>query len=250
MKKQISLIAVLSIAVLLAGCAFYIPSGLRSVVTGSGSVTRENREVGGFNAVSLNGAGELTITQGEKESLVIEAEDNLLPLITSQVRNGVLVIGFDSERFGAAVHPTKSIKFNLSVKELNSIVVAGAGLVRSEGLKSDRLTVTVDGAGLVRLNGVEATEVSTTMNGAGNVELAGNVVRQAASLNGLGSYQTHDLNSKNAQVTVSGAGGATLRADENLDVNINGAGSVTFYGNPRVTQNITGVGVVRRASGQ
>ena len=250
MKKQIGLIAITLTAVLLAGCSFYIPSRLGRAVNGSGIVTRENREVGGFNAVSLNGAGEVTITQGEKEALVIEAEDNLLPLIKSEVRNGVLVIGFDSDHLGALVHPTKPIKFDLSVKELKSIVVAGAALVRSEGLRSDRLTVTVDGAGLVKLNRVEATEVSTTMNGAGNVELAGNVVRQVATLNGLGHYETHDLSSKNAQVTVNGAGGATLRADENLNVSINGAGSVTFYGNPRVTQNITGVGVVRRASGQ
>ncbi len=250
MRKQISLIAFLSIVVLLAGCTFYIPSGLGRRVTGSGVVTQENRAVSEFNAVSLNGAGELTITQGEKESLVVEAEDNLLPLIKSQVRNGVLVIGFDSESFGATVHPTKSIKFDLSVKELNSIAVAGAAVIRSERLKGDRLTLTVDGAGLVKLNGVEATEVSTTMNGAGNVELAGNVVRQVATLNGLGNYQTHDLNSKSAQVTVSGAGGATLRADENLDVAINGAGSVTYYGNPRVTQKIAGVGVVHKANGQ
>lgn len=250
MRKQIILIAVLSIAVLLAGCTFYIPSGLQRMVTGSNVVIQENREVSEFNAVSLNGAGELTITQGEKESLVIEAENNLLPLIKSQVRNGVLVIDFDSEGPNAVVRPTKSIKFDLSVKKLNSIVVAGAALVRSEGLKSDRLTVTVDGAGLVKLNGVEATEVLTTMNGTGSVELSGNVVRQVVTLNGLGNYETHDLNSKNALVTVNGAGGATLRADENLVVSINGAGSISFYGNPRVTQNIMGVGVVRRASGQ
>jgi hypothetical protein len=249
-KKQISMIAFLSIVVLLAGCTFYIPSGLRRGVTGSGVVTQENRAVSEFNAVSLNGAGELTITQGEKESLVIEAEDNLLPLIKSQIRNGVLVIGFDSESLGATIHPTKPIKFDLSVKQLDSIVVAGAALVRSERLRGDRLTLTVDGAGIVKLNGVEATEVSTTMNGAGSVELAGNVVRQVATVNGLGNYQTHDLNSKNAQVTVSGAGGATLRADENLDVAINGAGLVTYYGNPRVSHSITGVGGVRRAGDQ
>src|SRR5512142_1150936 len=109
MRKQIILIAVLSIAVLLAGCTFYIPSGLRRMVTGSNVVIQENREVSEFNAVSLNGAGELTITQGEKESLVIEAENNLLPLIKSQVRNGVLVIDFDSEGPNAVVGPTKSI---------------------------------------------------------------------------------------------------------------------------------------------
>lgn len=247
MKKQLGLIAIMLTVVLLAGCTFYIPFGLGRVVTGPSVVTREDREVGEFNAVSLNGAGEMTITQSEKESLVIEAEDYLLPLIKSQVKNGVLVIDFDTD---ATIRPTRSIKFDLGVKELKSIVVSGAALVRSESLKSDRLTVTVDGAGLVKLNRVEAMEVSTTMNGAGNVELAGNVVRQVATLNGLGNYETHDLNSKNAQVTVNGAGGATLRADENLNVSINGAGLVTYYGNPRVTHTITGVGGVRRAGDQ
>jgi hypothetical protein len=77
------------------------------------------------------------------------------------------------------------------------------------------------------------------------VDLAGQVTRQEATVNGVGSYRAGDLNSQVAKIAVNGAGGATLWARESLDVRIAGVGGVSYYGNPQVTKDITGVGVFR-----
>ena len=45
--------------------------------------------VSSFDQVSLNGQGDLIITQGEQESLQIEAEDNLIPVIETERNNFV-----------------------------------------------------------------------------------------------------------------------------------------------------------------
>jgi hypothetical protein len=42
-----------------------------NVVRGSGNVITEPREVSHFNRVSMGGSGELTITQGDEESLTV-----------------------------------------------------------------------------------------------------------------------------------------------------------------------------------
>ena len=55
------------------------------VVGGSGKVETETRQVSGFTAIDLTGTGEVTIEQGETESLTIEADDNVLPALTSKV---------------------------------------------------------------------------------------------------------------------------------------------------------------------
>ena len=65
------------------------------VIEGSGDVVTETRAVSGFDRVILGGIGELTLIQGEEESLEIEAEDNILPQITTEVRDGTLTISFD-----------------------------------------------------------------------------------------------------------------------------------------------------------
>jgi hypothetical protein len=57
-------------------------------MTGSGNVITESRDVAGFNEIALGGIGTGIVTQGDEEALTIEAEDNLLPPIGSEVREG------------------------------------------------------------------------------------------------------------------------------------------------------------------
>jgi hypothetical protein len=67
--------AVLAALLLLTGC---------SVVNGSGQTKSETRTVSGFTGIELSGTGEVTIEQGDAESLTVEADDNVLPALTSE----------------------------------------------------------------------------------------------------------------------------------------------------------------------
>ena len=246
MKKQIALSVLLLTALLLVGCQIYVPSISGRIVTGSGNVITEARTVSGFNGVSLAGLGELTMTQGDTESLTVQADDNLMPLIKTEVRGGTLFIYFDRDYQGAIIAPIKPVRFDLHVKDLSAIEIAGAANVNVANLKTDRLSMTVSGAGNIKLDQLDASEMTTTISGAGNLDVAGRVVKQAANLSGIGNYRAVNLNSQTAQITISGAGSATLRASESLDVSIRGAGSVNYYGNPKVTRTVAGVGMVKR----
>ncbi len=80
MPKQLPAI-VLALLLVSSGC---------STVSGSGNVVTETRQVSGFNRIDLAGSGEVTIQQGDAESLTIEADDNVLPRLTSEVSNSTL----------------------------------------------------------------------------------------------------------------------------------------------------------------
>jgi hypothetical protein len=86
-KKFPIILVVLLIPVMTLACVF-------SLVSGSGVVISQSWEVEGFNRIEMSGIGTLYITQGEVESLKIEAEDNILPKIKSEVQNETLSIGF------------------------------------------------------------------------------------------------------------------------------------------------------------
>ena len=90
MKKRIGFVVVVSVMALsILACQV----GGLTVVRGSGDVVEEVREVSGFTGVALlEGIGELTIKGGETESLRIEAEDNLMPYLETEVRKGTLEI--------------------------------------------------------------------------------------------------------------------------------------------------------------
>src|SRR3954452_19692731 len=62
-------------------------------VQGSGNLRTETRSVSGFTAVDLSEQGHLVIEQNGTEGLTITAEDNILPLLTSNVSGDRLVLG-------------------------------------------------------------------------------------------------------------------------------------------------------------
>ena len=112
MKKYFLITLAIITTLILNSCAF-------SLTQGSGKVVTETRQVSGFDRVALSGIGNLTITQGDKESLKIEAEDNILPRIETTVQNRTLIIRYQNNDWQKNVVPTKPINFYLTVKNIN-----------------------------------------------------------------------------------------------------------------------------------
>jgi hypothetical protein len=221
--------------------------GVGPRITGSGNILTETRQVSGFDEVSFASVGELTITQGERESLTIEAEENLLRYLTSQVRGGRLYLEMQDEGRLVSLIPTRGVKYTLTVKNLKDLDHSGAGAITISGLKTGDLDLRLSGAGNLMLNDLEADSVTYRLSGAGRLEASGEAARQEVRVSGFGEYDGADLKSATTEVQVSGAGGATVWVTESLDVQISGAGSVRYFGSPEVSENISGLGSVNRA---
>ncbi len=238
MKKSLLIFSILSIIVLsLSACTF-------NVVSGSGRLITDTRDVSGFNSVLFAGLGDVSITQSGAEGLTIEAEDNIMPKIITEVRGGQLYIGFERQNWQDIIRPTKTIKFTLSVKTLNSVELSGVGSLSADKLSAEDLTVKIGGAGGVTIKDLEATSLTAIMDGAGNVDIAGKVDSVNATLSGVGNFSCGNLQANSAKVNLIGAGGARVWPSDSLDVSITGAGSVSYYGNPTISKNITGLGVL------
>lgn len=213
---------------------------------GSGNVISESRAVSNFHGVVLAGIGELNITQGDTEALTIQAEDNLMPLLTSEVKDGVLTIGAKPGLEATSFFPTKPVKYDLRVKNLDSIQLSGAGSILAPSLKGDTLTLGTSGAGNVNLNQLDVKQLKTTLSGAGSMTVAGQGDTQTATVSGLGSYNAGDFKTNTTDVTLTGAGSATVWAQQTLNGKISGAGGINYYGSPQVTSSITGVGAFKQ----
>ena len=228
------MLAIISVALLLTGCTL----GSRNVVT-------QSRTVSGFDRVAFAGLGELTMVQGNRESLVIEAESNVMGRIVTEVRDGTLHIELKGGPFGWGVTPTRAIRYTLTVRELNALDISGVGSVLAEAIETDRLELSVSGTGKLVIRALSADDLVVEHSGVGQCELAGQAREQTVSLTGAGAYDAGDLEGQDIELQVSGVGKATVWATDTLDVQISGAGSVEYYGAPAVTQDITGVGRVR-----
>ena len=217
-----------------------------SIVKGSGNITTEVRQVSGFTAVQLSGIGSVEIAQTGTEGLSISAEDNLLPLINTNVQGTLLDIHTQPNTI---LEPTKPIVYLLSVKDLTTISLSGAGSVTTQQFKTNALEVDLSGAGAVSLTGLQLSSLTVNFSGAGQLTVSGTTTSQNVTSSGAGRYNGEQLASTTAKVTLSGVGSASVRASKTLDVTISGVGNLTYYGNPSVTQHISGLGKVNHAQG-
>ena len=210
---------------------------------GSGNVVTETRDVSGFHAIDISYPAQVRVKQGSKESLEIEAEDNLLPGLKTQVKNGVLDI-FYKPTNGKHVNPTKTVKITIVVKDLTSVDFTSAGDLTIENLKTNALDVSLSGAGNLKLNKILVKALGVDLSGAGSMSASGTADDLNLNISGFGDFKGTDLHSKDAQVDISGAGSATTWVDNNLDAQISGAGSISYYGSASVTKQVSGVGGV------
>lgn len=219
--------------------SFLQACGLR-VINGSGTIKTDARTVSGFDAIDFSGSGELVITQGDTESLTIEADDNILPHVLTEVRNGVLEIKFDRDDWGTYFRPTKPIRFNLALKDLRSVSISGSGDFSASTLKAESLSFDISGSGKVRIEDLDASELVFEVSGSGEADLIGKVVSQKIDISGSGSYRAGDLESQTADIHSSGSANVTLWVTESLAVDTSGSGSVSYFGSPKVTSSSSG----------
>jgi hypothetical protein len=211
----------------------------------------QKRQVSNFHRVRLQDFGLLRVAQGTQEALTVEADQDVLDKVFAEVRDGTLVlrVGRDwLERLGVGLQTSLTrphIQYHLTVKELDELVLAGAGRVEASALTTPRLDVELTGAGDVSFQGLSADELRVTLSGAGRVEIAGKVNQQTVSMSGAGEYAASKLESQKARVTVSGAGSARVWAVESLEAMVHGLGSVEYVGNPTVKKNVSGLGGIR-----
>ena len=191
------------------------------LVTGSGNVTTETRSVRNFSEVILAGQGEVIIKQTGTESLKVTADDNLIPILTSNVSNKSLSLNVDSRK---CIVSATEIRFTVTVKDLKSVKLSGAGDIDLRQIDTNTLTVQIPGAG--------------------NVTAAGETDQLNVSIDGAGSYDSPNLMSNSAVLDIAGFGSIIVAVRNTLNATISGAGSIGYIGDPVVTQKVTGFGVI------
>jgi len=232
-------------SIILAVLGVALIGGYLTVTVGSGNLVTESREVAGFDSIELQGQGQLMVTQrqGSTEKLLVEAEDNIIPLLDTYVRGDTLKLQVEKGLLRTVI-PRKGIRYYVTVDDLKRVDISGSGSLDAEVLKTEKLKVSVNGSGRVELKYLEAEEFTAEINGSGKFRLSGVVDRQRVDISGSGKYLATELQSDFASVDISGSGKTELSVARQLDVEISGSGKVSYYGRPRVSQKISGSGEV------
>ncbi|MHB1347505.1 MAG: head GIN domain-containing protein, partial [Candidatus Humimicrobiaceae bacterium] len=192
--------------------------------SGSGNVITEERNVQGFNSIAVNAGINLFVEQGSEESVKIEAEDNVIPMIITEVKNGKLEIRY-KQFFSIGFSPTRAVNAYVTVKQLNELKASSGSSVKTEEINTDSLKINMSsgafGEFIIKSKEVEANASSGTL-----IRISGTTDKQDVKLSSGGSYDAQDLISKSADVDVSSGASAKINVSENLDVNISSGGII------------------------
>ena len=133
-----------SVVLMLSACSVAADSGQAGTdtrqVSGSGKTGTETRQVTGFSRVELVDTGDLSIQQGKTDSLRIEADENVLPVITSDVVDGTLRL---AHKPGVTVPLDSPVRYAVTLTNLTGLDLSGAGRISGHGLQVDSLDVDV-----------------------------------------------------------------------------------------------------------
>jgi len=236
---QIFLFAVISLVA--TGCYIDVDDddgfGIGPTINGSGNVVTEGRIVDSFSRIEVEGAANIILRQGTNQTLQVEADDNIVPVITTRVRGDELEIS-NSRNYRS----NNPVNVYITVPVVSAISIDGSGDVFGQtALEGDQLELDIDGSGDMDLE-IFYTQLFVESNGSGDFQLFGEVVEQVVRISGSGNYDAWEMTSENCDVRISGSGDASVFASEFLKAEIRGSGNIKYYGNPRVESSVTGSG--------
>lgn len=213
-------VIILVITLSCASCFCVRCDGIWPAVVGNGKITTISRDLDSFSEVEISGVGKLEIEMGAKSAISITADENLLPLIKTDVRSNRLII--ETEKRVSSDH---GLVFKVTTPDISLLDSSGAATV-AISLNNQSLTV--------------------NQSGAGSVSLKGSTDSLQIDLSGAGKIDAESLMAKVVDAEISGVGSITLSVKERLNADVSGAGSITYSGDPVVTKSVSGVGSITK----
>ena len=217
--KKIVFVSILVIGSLLAfsGCRHFGKG-----VQGSGVRKIEKRDLGTFTSIQTTGAYEVRVICQQAASFEMEGDDNILPMIRTDVRGGVLHISSDR-----AYNATNPIVVRVKVPDLEGISSTGAGDILISDVKNEKLMISSTGAARIVASGQTSFAI--------------------ISSTGAGKIDADKLHAARAKVTVTGAGSVDVYATQQLDAIVSGVGQITYAGDPPVVnKSVSGIGTINK----
>jgi len=182
----------------------------------------QTRGVPDFRGVDLSGVIDVYVTVGPQASVVVSGEPDALDKVTTQVKDGVLVVGTKRD----LPRHTHHLKATVTVPDVASLSLSGVGDLKVTGVANDSLTL--------RLSGV------------GGVKVAGSTGTLRVEASGTGDVSAKDLTARTSTVVASGVGDTHVTASQSVDATLSGVGDISIYGHPsQVRKSRSGVGAIR-----
>ncbi|MDX1476836.1 MAG: head GIN domain-containing protein [Saprospiraceae bacterium] len=211
-------------------------------INGQGEVVKQEIQLATLTGVKLGFQGNIVLTQGSTQKIVMEGQQNVLDNIKREVKNGTWGV-YNKKN----VRNAKPVTIYITLANLQEVAVSGSGNItgtnRFRGLGD--LGIAVSGSGNIDLE-IEAADVSASVSGSGEVRLAGSAANLALRISGSGDVEAEDLQVTDCTAHISGSGNARVHASGSLEATISGSGDLRYRGAANVRSRVSGSGDIKK----
>jgi hypothetical protein len=223
--KSLRVLLILTLSLGIVSCI----SGQYKSVRGNGDVVKKERSASYFNAVRVSSGIDVYLSQGDKESISVEADENLHEYIITEIRDNVLRVYTDNVN----IRDAEMTRVHVTMKDVKSLKTTSAGdIVGKTPVKTGEIELSASSAGDILLE-LYATDVQVDISSSGNVKIWGEGSSLEAGLSSAGDLEAFDFKVKEAKVDVSSAGDARINVSDKLVARASSAGDITYSGSPK-----------------
>jgi hypothetical protein len=180
------------------------------------------RSAAPFSSISVQGPISVTVDAGTAQSLTVRGNDKFVQGLVSEVVDGELRLRMRDKHFSTTSSEQRIL---ITLPALRAFSAEGAGEIKLNKIRGERLDVDYRGAGSMDINGA--------------------VKSFKMKAEGVGQVDARALIANNADIQFRGVGEVQVYASDRLDAVVQGMGSLRYYGKPRtVNKSAAGLGSV------
>ncbi|MEX0273709.1 MAG: head GIN domain-containing protein [Flavobacteriaceae bacterium] len=220
------------IALFLGSCGFDIKvSDFGPGEKGNGTIIEENRPITGeFKEISAQEGIDVYVTQADDFAITVEADENIVDLIGTDIKNGKLRV-HAIENIGRA---TK--KVYVSLPEITELTASsGAGLRSETPLTVQDLDIDMSSGANVRLE-VAADHLNLDASSGANANLSGKAVQAEFDVSSGANVNAVKLNAQQCRAEASSGANMSIHVDQSLTADASSGGNISYAGNPSVSK--------------
>ena len=238
MKQKLFILASMLITVILSSsCIFLNPP-----VKGNGKVVEEKRKAGKFNQIKVSRGMNVYISQGDENLVVVEADENLLDFIETEVENKVLKVTTNT-----SIRKATSKKVFVTVRELESIrAMAGSNVFSESDIECENLMVSSTAGSNIKIE-VSADDIDVSASAGSNVKIDGTSQSFKGKASAGSNIKAEGLKTKDCEARTSSGANIWISVSDKFTASSSSGGNIFYYGNPKNidTKSSSGGNVIR-----
>ena len=214
----------------------------RNGMRGSGNIIKETRQLAEINSVSVSGSIKVDVKTGMVPSLTVEADDNIMPYVVTNVSDKNLSIKLK----GINNLSNATIHIYLVVPILNKISTSASAEVRSSEAitNSDKISFTASSGSLINVN-VDAPTISADGSSGAEIILKGRTKNLTAESSSGSNVSLFSLQAENASASASSGAKISVFGSVQIKAKASSGGNVNYKGGAQsVEKNVSSGGLV------